>query len=157
MKITKLFIIVILLFLTRCDLLTNPPGSNSPLEKTVTKDKIEYKLTIPKNEFGLQDSLKITFKVTNKSLIPREFDFSNIQQFGFRLTNKFNRTVLYYPTIVSPALSSFNLYPGKSKTYSGSYILKDLNGQYISKEDYFLHAYLLDQNLPEVMLPVKVM
>ena len=126
------------------------------LKVSKTSDGASYTLTINKNIFQLTDSLEIKFEVENLSIFLKRYDFNNIQQFGFKLTNESGNVALFYPMIVSPALSHFILQLGQSKIFSISYPFKDHNGNFISQGNYNLFASLSDGNSPEVSLRLSV-
>jgi len=126
------------------------------LKASKTSDGASYTLTINKNIFQLTDSLKIKFEVENLSIFPKRYDFNNIQQFGFKLTDESGNVALFYPMIVSPALSHFILQSGQSKNFSISYLFKDHNGNFISQGNYNLITYLMDGNSPKVGLRILV-
>ncbi len=147
--------LAILVFLTGCDL-TNPSGDLSSLHKSITIDGIEYSAEIPSNQFSQYDTLFIRFKVRNHTSFPREFNFSNIQQLAFELINRNEQTVLYYPYIVSPALSSFTVEPGGSKELSQWSLFKDFNGRYIGVGYYTLRVFLANGNSPKIRLSIFI-
>ena len=156
MKTLTLFVAFFFITFTGCDLFTGSSDDGTPTRKKINNDGIEYTLSIPKTIFSLEDSLSLTFLVQNQTVAIKKFNFNNIQQFGFQLTDDFDRVALYYPTILSPATSSFVLPPGGSKNFSMSYLFKDHSGNFINKGNYVLSAYLSENMSPKVSLQILV-
>lgn len=102
------------------------------------------------------DTLRGTFEVINESLTERQFDFANIQQFGFQLVDARGTITLFYPMIVSPATSRLCLQVGEKKEYQIHRLFKDHNGQYINRGNYKLSAFMLDGNSPYINLAIEV-
>lgn len=155
-KTITLFISFFIIILAGCELFTESPNDSSPIQRTIGMNGVEYTLSIPQTVFSLEDSLHLTFQVMNRSMETRMFYFNNVQQFGFMLADDFNRVVLYYPNIVSPATSSFVLQPGESKSFEMAYLFKNHNGNFINKGKYQLSAYLTENNSPKVSLRISV-
>lgn len=154
---SKFFIILLLLLsIPGCDFFTDPEEGSTATEKVVIDNGIEYSMSVPTNVFSIRDSLVITFRVKNNTLLPKRYYFANVQQFGFQLTNSFNRVVLYRPFIVAPATSSFTINPGETKTLTGYSMFTNNNGNYISTGNYILTGYLLDRNSPQLTLRITV-
>lgn len=151
------FLYFLLLFAAAgCELLTNSKEDTSTIIDKIVKGGIEYSVSIPKNNFSLRDTLTITFNVKNNSLAPKSYNFANVQQLGFNITDRSNRTVISYPMIVSPALSSFTVHPGESKTLTVRSLFKNSEGNYIPTGNYILKAYLLDRNSPQLALRISI-
>lgn len=119
-------------------------------------DQIVYKLDVPKTEFELADTLTGEFIVTNQTESEKVFNFLNLQQHGFTLTDQNNTVVILYPTGFSPMLSSFRLQPNESKTYPIRTEFRDHNGQLLNPGTYTLSAYLLDGEYPKVSTTIKI-
>lgn len=152
------FYFISLLFLlgfTGCDHSTDPEDS-ATLYRSVTVDGIVYAAEIPSDKFSLFDTLTVTFRVSNNSLLPKKFNFSNIQQLSFELVDKGGRVVMFYPYIVSPALSSFTVAPGETKELSQWSLFKDFNGRYIGRGYYTLNVFLADNNSPRLGLNLYI-
>ncbi|MBF8247760.1 MAG: BsuPI domain-containing protein [Bacteroidetes bacterium] len=156
MKTFTLSILLASATLSACSLFTDSPDENSSLNSTITTDGMAFTLSVPTTSFAQSDTLKLTFQVSNNSNVAKEFNFSNVQQLGFRLTDWFGRTALSHPNIVSPALSAFVLQPGESNVLSISRLFRDYNGQSVARGSYRLSAYLLDGNSPPVSLQISV-
>jgi len=155
MKSSMILVVILLVTFFACSSPTDY-SNNSPTQKSVISDGIEYTLSIPKNNFALEDTLQVGFLVKNIASLTKEFRFANIQQFGFKVVDESNNVAMFYPLLVNPALSHFILEPGKSKDFSIPSLFKDLNGNYINKGNYMLTAYLLDNNSPDVSLKISV-
>jgi len=156
MKYLMILILLVCLLLIRCNSITDSSENNLPTQKIIETDDIEYTLIIEKSIFSLKDTLKISFQVRNKSSLKKDFKFNNIQQLGFQLINMFGKTTMFYPSIISPALSSFSLLPGEIKILSVFWTFTDYNGKYIGTGLYDLIVYLADKNLPYVSLKIIV-
>ncbi|MFO7524609.1 MAG: hypothetical protein R6W68_04085 [Ignavibacteriaceae bacterium] len=156
MKSTVNFLLLFVILIPGCDYFTDPEEGSNSTEKIVLDNGIEYSLSVSKFEFSLRDSLVVSFRVKNNTLIPKKYNFANVQQLGFKLTNSLKRVALFHPVIVSPALSSFIVNPGKTKTLTTYTHFKDQNGNYISPGTYILTGYLLDRNSPELSLRISV-
>ena len=155
MKLLSLFFLIVAL-LWACNSSTEIE-SDSLLQSSKISDNISYTLSVNKTVFLLTDSIKIKFEVQNFSGSDREYHFNNIQQFGFRLKDENGNVALFYPLIVSPATSRFNLKHGETKTFLITWEFKDQNGNYIGRGDYELSAFLLDGNSPEVKLRISIL
>ncbi len=152
----SLLSLVMVVLLTGCDHITEPQGSLTILLKSVNVDGIEYCTEIYQNIFSLYDTLSIRFRIKNNTLISREFNFSNIQQLAFELINRNEQIVLYYPYIVSPALSSFIVQPGETKELVQWSLFKDHSGRYIEEGYYKLNVFLADRNSPKISLNILI-
>jgi hypothetical protein len=139
-----------------CDLLTNSKEDTSTTIRKIIEGEIEYSVSVPTNNFTLRDTLTVTFNVKNNSTSPKSYHFANVQQLGLNITDKSNRSVISYPLIVSPALSSFIVNPGESKTLTAKSLFKNSGGNYIPTGDYNLNAYLLDRNSPQLSLRISM-
>lgn len=154
---SKFFIILLLLLsISGCNFFTDPEEDSNSTEKIVIDNGIEYTLSVSKNVMSLRDTLTVTFSIKNNSTAPRTYNFANVQQLGFNITDKSNRTVISYPMIVSPALSNFTVHPGETKTLTVKSLLKNSHGNYISTGTYILTAFLLDRNSPQLTLRITV-
>lgn len=156
MKSIVYFLLLLVILIPGCDFFTDPDEGSTSTEKIVLDNGIEYSLSVSKFEFSLRDSLVVTFRVKNNTLIPKKYDFANVQQLGFKLTNRFKRVALFHPLIVAPALSSFTVNPQETKTLTTYTLFKNQNGYYISPGTYILTGYLLDRNSPELSLRISV-
>ena len=154
MRIYFLSLVILLCFIG-CDKMTDP-GDTTPLHKSVTVEGIQYSAEIPSDKFSLYDTLFISFRVSNNSLLKKEFNFSNIQQLAFELVDRNYQRIMYYPYIVSPALSNFSVSPGETKELSVYSALRDYNGRYIDRGKYTLYVYLADNNSPRLSLNVSI-
>lgn len=146
----------ILLTLYGCDLIDSPSDNSSTLHKSVISGGIEYSLDIPTNNFLLNDTLSISFKVKNNSPLLKEFNFSNIQQLAYQVIDQNNNVATYYPNIVLPALSQFSLKLGETKVLDQIGLFKDNNGNYINRGNYSLVVFLMDNNSPKLDLKITV-
>lgn len=155
-KFFSVFIILILFSLFGCDLITGNSEDELTTQKTVIANNVEFSLSIGKNIYSFTDSLRIEFIVKNIDSVTKKFNFNNMQQLGFKLTDESGNVNLSYPWIVSPALSRLTLEPKKLKEYSITVSFKDFNGNYIDSGKYTLSVYLLNNNSPEVSLIIKV-
>lgn len=141
---------------TGCDLLTNSKEDTSITIEKIIVSGIEYSVSVTTNVFSLRDTLIVTFNVKNNSISPKTYHFANVQQLGFNITDRSNRIAISYPLIVSPALSSFIVDPGESKTLTVKSLFKNAEGNYISTGTYRLKAYLLDRNSPQLSLRISI-
>ncbi len=155
-KAFSVFIILILFSLYGCDLITGSSEEELTTQKTVISNNVEFSLSIEKNIYSFTDSLKIEFSVKNMSSAAKIFNFSNMQQLGFKLTDESGDVNLSYPWIVLPATSRLTLQPDKSRKYSITVPFKNFRGNYIVSGKYTLSVYLLNNNSPEVSLIIKV-
>lgn len=155
--IRVIFLSILLTILnTGCNSLTSTDESDLIKYKMQEVDGIEYSAFVDKAVFNLSDTLKINFSVKNKTSQTKQFNFSNIQQLGFNLINIFGTTVISYPNIVSPALSSFSVLPGETKTLHIQSLFKDWNGKFIERGTYALIVFLLDNNSPKLSLKIQI-
>lgn len=148
--------IILILFYAGCNSLISTDDSDLTKERTLELAGIEYSASVEKSLYDPNDTLKITFTVKNKTSQVKQFNFSNIQQLGFDLINVFGKTVVSYPMIVSPALSSFSVLPGETKSLYIQSQFKDWNGKIIDPGKYSLIVFLLDNNSPRLSLKIKV-
>jgi hypothetical protein len=153
MKTLFLSLLILLIFYG-CDLTDN--SSNNSTHTIANSGGIEFSLDIPKNNFLLDDTLSISFKVKNYSAFVKEFNFSNIQQLGYQIIDHNNNIATYYPYIVSPALSQFSLEPGKMKVLDQDGLFRNNNGNYINPGKYSLIVFLLNNNSPKLKLEISV-
>jgi hypothetical protein len=150
------FLILMVSFLIGCDSPVDYSEVSTSNEKIIVDNGIVYLLTIPANVYSLNDSLNISFRVKNISNSVKVFEFANIQQLGFQLIDKSNNISLYYPVIVSPALSSFTLNPNESEELRIISLFKNHSGYYINKGQYILSVFLLDNNSPGLKIEITV-
>ncbi|MGD9487581.1 MAG: hypothetical protein AB7W47_06135 [Calditrichaceae bacterium] len=155
MKYKYVFPVICLLFISACNLATDLSFNNSETHKSIQKDGSLFTLTIPRASFDSGDTLQIQFEV--KYIVPgqKNYIFPNLQQFGFRLTDRSNNTIMYYPVIFLPAVSRFSLGTGESKTFEYSGEFKDPDGHYIDSGGYKLTVFLLG-NYPGVTLEITL-
>jgi len=139
-----------------CNSITESIKSTPPIEARIEVNGVVFTLTLSKNTFALSDTLKGTFRVSNQSGDAQRYDFANIQQLGFRLSDADGKVSLYQPFIVSPALSSLQLQSGDSKEYPIFTTFTDHTGKFVDPGEYTLAAFLLDNNSPEVTLKITV-
>jgi hypothetical protein len=144
------------LILLSCSKPTDSIVDTNPLEASITANGIVYTLSIPRTDFQLTDTLRGEFRVTNVSSSERTFNFYNIQQHCYRLTDESGNIALFYPTIVSPALSSLRLWPSETHTYSIYTAFQNHEGEYVQPGAYHLSAYLLDGDYPKPNLRIRV-
>jgi hypothetical protein len=153
----KVFLFLILLLtMVGCDLFTDSSESSTPLHKSISDNGIEFSVDIPTNNFSLYDTLSVTFKVKNYSTSMKEFNFANMQQLAFQLIDKNNNVAMFYPYIVSPALSNFILNPGETKELNQNSLFKHHSGNYINRGNYTLSVFLADKNSPKLELEISV-
>ena len=152
----KIFPALFLISMFGCNSTTDSSNQDTLLLSKLTKDGVVFTLTITKNTFDLADTLKGAFNVSNQSDSLKRFNFANIQQLGFRLSDTSGKVFLYAPIIVSPALSGLILQSGESKDYVILSRFKNHDGDYIDRKEYKLTAYLLDNNSPAVALVITV-
>ncbi|MGD9899638.1 MAG: BsuPI-related putative proteinase inhibitor [Calditrichaceae bacterium] len=154
-KYNYVFLLISLLIISACTSATDLSFNNSETRKSIQRDGSLFTLTIPRASFNSEDSLQIQFEV--KYIVPgqKSYVFPNIQQFGFRLTDHLDNTVMYYPGFFLPAVSRFTLGTGESKTFEYSGEFKDPDGHYIDSGEYKLSAYLMG-NYPEVTLEIVI-
>lgn len=151
-KISSLFILALI----GCNSATDTGNQSIPLEASVNKDGFIYTLTLSKITFELADTLKGSFKVTNQSGNSKRFDFANVQQLGFKLYDSEGKVSIFYPFVVSPALSSLELQNGDSKVYELLSRFKNHNGDFVNRSQYKFSVFLLDNNSPEVSLIISI-
>ncbi|PJA97858.1 MAG: hypothetical protein CO128_10410 [Ignavibacteriales bacterium CG_4_9_14_3_um_filter_30_11] len=157
MKLNKLFIILTFISTYGCNSIIDSSDNDTLTQKTVFDNGIEYTLTIGKNVFSITDSLYFNFSVKNVNFVSKTFNFNNYQQLGFKLTNESNEVFLFYPWVLSPALSSFILEPKQTKEYLLTRPFKNHLGNYINRGNYTLSVFLLNKNFPEVTLKLSVL
>lgn len=151
------FLCLTMLFtVSGCDLLTNSKEDTSSTINKIIVSGIEYSVSVPTNNYTLRDTLTVTFYVKNNSTSPKSYHFANVQQLGFNIIDRLNRIVIFYPMIVSPALSSFIVNPGESKTLTAKSLFKNSGGNYIPTGNYILKAYLLDRNSPQLSSRISI-
>jgi len=156
MNSTRFILMFLLSCLLGCNSMTETIQNPSPIEAKVQANGVIFTLSVPRNTFDLTDTLEGTFRVSNQSSAVRRFEFSNIQQLGFRLSDPDGKVALFQPFIVSPALSSLQLQNGESTEYTILTLLKDHTGNYVSRGEHTLAAFLLDNNSPQVTLKVTI-
>lgn len=135
---------------------STPSNGSDVLEAKTASDGVAFALSIPKAVFALSDSLQLSFKLHNETTTLKTFEFANQQQFGFSLTDGSGAVVLFYPIIVQPAGSGFVLQPDEAKFFSISSLFRDQNGNFITKGNYTLSAYLTEGKSPSVTLRISV-
>jgi len=150
------FVLILLLTIAGCDFFTDSSDNSIPRHKSITDNGIEFSVDIPTNNFSLYDTLFITFKVKNNSTSTKEFKFANIQQLAFQLIDKYNNVEMFYPYIVSPALSNFILSPSETEVLNLNSLFKHHSGNYISRGNYTLNVFLADNNSPKLKLEISV-
>lgn len=151
------FLSFLALFITSgCEFFTNTGENETSTIEKIVEGGIEYSLSLPTHNFSLRDTLVMSFNVKNNSSTAKTYNFANVQQLGFNLTNRSGRTVISYPMIVSPALSSFTVNPGENKTLTVRSLFKNSEGNYIPTGTYRLTAYLLDRNSPHLSLRISI-
>ena len=155
MKTLIISLSVVLTF-SGCDVLNDSTDNSTPIHKSINSEGTEFALDIPTNSFLLDDTLSISFTVTNKSTLIKKFNFSNIQQLAFQVVDQNNNIATYYPNIVSPATSYFSLKLGEKKEFSQIGFFKDHNGNYINRGKYSLFVFLADNNSPKLMLEITI-
>jgi hypothetical protein len=104
----------------------------------------------------VQDTLTGRFIVENQSSQHRSFNFSNVQQYGYRLKDQYGLVVLSGPNIVLPALSSFKLEPGQRASYQLHMQLRDHGGRWMAPGRYTFEVFLLDGNYPAVGVEITI-
>jgi hypothetical protein len=154
MKTINVLVILWIATFWGCNSVTD--DNNTPSFSQIKSDGIVYSLSLPSTHFGVFDTLRATFQVTNESIGERQFNFANIQQVGFQLVDMHGTVALYSPIIVLPALSSLHLKVGEKKEYLILGLFKNQNGQNIERGKYMLFAYLLDGNSPPVSHWIEV-
>lgn len=153
---TLILSLSILLTFYGCDLTDNSSDNSTPIHKTLNSDGIEFSLDIPTNNFLLDDTLSISFKVKNYSTATKEFNFSIVQQLAYQLIDQNNNIATYYPNIVLPATSHFSLGPGEMKVFDQIGFFKDNNGNYINRGKYILSVFLANNNSLKLKLEISV-
>lgn len=155
MNTTRSFVVIVSGFLVGCGLLSDPT-SQTDLASQVKHDGIVFSLSVPHTTFGLFDTLQGKFQALKESESMKEFRFSHFQQLGFHLKDAQGNVSLFYPLIVSPALSAFRLQPQEAKEFVISSSFKNHHGEYIQRGNYQLSAFLLNRNSPEVSLEIRI-
>ncbi len=151
-----IFLSVLLFAFYGCDIFTDSNDNSNPLHKSILSNEVEFSVEIPNSSYSLFDTLNIAFKVKNISNLPKEFNFANMQQLAFELIDKNKNVAMFYPYIVSPALSRFTVNPGETKVLSISSLLKHHSGNFINKGQYTLSVFLADRNSPKLDLYIFV-
>jgi hypothetical protein len=153
MKTLVLYLSILFAFYG-CDILDD--SSDNSTHKTALIDGVEYSLDIHRNNFLLDDTLSISFKVKNNSNTIKEFHFPNVQQLEYQIIDQNQIVAAYYPNIVSPALSHFSLGPGEMKELNQIGFFKDHNGNYINRGKYSFSVSLANNNSPKLKLRISV-
>jgi len=126
------------------------------LVTSVKEDGIIYTLSIPTTRFWLADTLIGNFEVFNTTSRNKTYHFNNIQQLTYRLIAEDGTIVLYAPSIVSPALSSFMLRPGAKKRFEIRTPFRNNYDQIIPEGNFTLESYLRDNQSPSLKLFIEV-
>lgn len=127
-----------------------------PIETSISHEGMVFTLSLSQKTFNLTDTLYGKYTVTNKTGSTKQFNFSNVQQNGFRVYDITGEAVLFYPQIVSPALSSFEIQNGQTKEFLIYTTFKNHTGSYIKPNEYKFAAYLLNNNSPAVELSISI-
>jgi hypothetical protein len=155
-KAAVLISILLSVLLLSCGSSIETSSSRSRLSASVTYDGMTYVLSLPKSAFGVDDNLTGTFQILNVSEAEREFHFGNNEQFGFVLTNSQGDTVLHYPWVFKPILTDVTLANGEKKDYKIRSRLADHDGQPFPPGRYTMQAYLLDNEVPKVIVQITL-
>jgi hypothetical protein len=126
------------------------------LVNTVVQDSIAYTVELAGTTYSVTDTVAGRFTIENQSTVRRSFKFSNMQQYGYRLRELSGRVVLSEPSIVSPALSAFELDPGQRRAYELHLLLRDHTGRWMVPGRYTLEVFLLDGTYPSVSFHITI-
>lgn len=132
------------------------PVGPGDLLNTIVQDSIAYTVELTRTTYSVADTVAGRFTVENQSTVRRSFQFSNMQQYGYRLREQSGRVVLSEPSIVSPALSAFELDPGQRRAYELHLLLRDHTGRWMVPGHYTLEVFLLDGTYPPVSFQITI-
>jgi hypothetical protein len=156
MKAIGVLVMMFGAMLLGCETSTDPGSNHSLIVSSAKVDGVSFSLSIPASNFELTDTLTGVFKVINESGAVRQFDFANLQQQGFQLTDIYGRVAINSPEIFLPAISSIRLEPGKMIEYSIVSPFRNFEGELIERGQYKMSAFLLENNSPHVILNIEV-
>ena len=156
MNSTRYSLILILALALGCNSATESTLDAFPIKASLQSNGVTFTLSLFRQTFNLLDSIEGRFQISNESGVLKRFDFGNLQQLGFRLTDDSGNTALFQPLVVLPATSSLQLRNGESKEYNILTVFKDHMGNNIAPKEYTLAAFLLNNNSPEVSLKITV-
>ncbi len=142
---TKIFLfnfILLSFLITGCDLLEQDQGVSLGLE-------------LEKYSLAEKDTLKGTFSVTNLSSNTVSYKFSTSCQYGLKIKSG-NVISRQYPEICLQALTSLTLKSGETKLYEFNLLLVDNDYNNLTKGDYTVEAFLLNNNSSIVSKPIKI-
>ncbi len=142
---TKIFLfnfILLSFLLTGCDLFEQDQDVRLGLE-------------LAKYTFTEADTLKGTFTVTNLSSNTVSYKFSTSCQYGLKIKSG-NVISKQYPEACLHVLTSLTLKSGESKLYEFKLLLVDNDYNNLTKGDYTVEAFLLNNNSSIVSKSFKI-
>ncbi len=156
MKTLGFLALIFLTTLIGCESSTDHGANDSQTSASTKSNGLFFSLTLPAANFKLTDTLTGVFKVINESDSVRQFEFANLQQHGFQLTDIYGRVALNYPVIFLPAQSKLSLEPDERKEYSIHSPFRDFEGELIETGKYKMSAFLLNNFSPQVIVNIEV-
>ena len=142
---TKIFLfnfILLSFLITGCDLFEQDQDVRLGLE-------------LAKYTFIEADTLKGTFTVSNLSLNTVSYKFSTNCQYGLKIKSG-NVISKQYPEACLQVLTSLTLKSGESKLYEFKLLLVDNDYNNLTKGDYTVEAFLLNNNSSIVSKSFKI-
>jgi len=112
-------------------------------------------LELAKYTFTEADTLKGTFTVTNLSSNTVSYKFSTSCQYGLKIKSG-NVISKQYPEACLQVLTSLTLKSGESKLYEFKLLLVDNDYNNLTKGDYTVEAFLLNNNSSIVSKSFKI-
>ena len=128
--------------LTNCDLLDQ-------------NQDVRLSLDLEKDSLSEADTLKGTFTVTNFSSNTVSYKFSTSCQYGLKIKSG-SVISRQYPEVCLHVLTSLTLNSGESKLYEFQLLLVDNDYNNLTKGDYTVEAFLLNNNSSIVSKSIKI-
>jgi len=142
---TKIFLfkfILLSFLITGCDLFEQDLG-------------VSLSLQLEKYSFTEADTLKGTFTVTNLSSNTVSYKFSTSCQYGLKIKSG-SVISRQYPEVCLQVLTSLTLKSSESKLYEFQLLLVDNDYNNLTKGDYTVEAFLLNNNSSFVSKSIKI-
>jgi hypothetical protein len=136
-----LFIVIII---NGCKNSSNPitSGTDTPLSVSQVRDSMQYTFAIPKDVFGIHDTLSASITAFNQSTVPETLVIY-MGNFQWSLKNDSGRTLMWGPEVIPQIVYQLVLYSHQSKEiYGMRQVIMDTSGAPVVAGSYLLQGKL---------------
>jgi hypothetical protein len=120
------------------------------------KSGLYCQLTIIKDSLSIQDTLRVTYSIENRTDSLKTYVFNNFD-FQFSLKNESGRTIMKYPAVITQGyFGTWYIHPKSNMALTIEQTIRDVLGIPIVPGSYELRARVNHSDFPILMLSMTI-